>query len=1402
MEQPIIANGGLQIVPQIAVQYVYLDFDGELTSYNGEILTVGNVEVKDSLLPEERIQDIIAELNAKYSSKNVIFVAERPADAEYSTIFIGKTDAFTPYGDFIGLAETIDAGNLIKDDNAFVFLDATSTNSEIINTIAHETDHLLGTLDHGGSGLNAYAAAIAHIYYNLTGSGNVNISVGLFVNSVNYSSVAILGNVDEVYYGYRKIISGVIAGDGYVDVSSGGIVESTAVISGGQLYVRSGGYVSNITVYDGGAMGVAGKADDIIVNQAGRLTIAQSSVVNRISVAGDCSCHYWYGNINSVILTSGATVYASGAQLTDVNMDNTSVMLAGSSILKNADIQNGGIVDVRNGTVTTATLKSNAGILITSGVVSNINILGGYLDIPDAKYLKNIDVELCDIFVQQGGRVGTWTQTGQTALYIEEMNFDSAFILTNVSGRLHGSGTIVVTDSLITDNVIEGAGTVTLLNTEASNTIVSSGCLIVSSGSIVDDVAIEHGGSIAIYGGNVSDISMVKGDLYLSDTGNLEGDISLICPGYKMGNGSQMTITSEGKISDESTLTIVLDNASPMSYRDSLYAVSMLNDINKIDNIEISISVSGTVEKEGTYIISENFSQNDITGTSLEKIDFLIDGKILEGSYENQYSFTWNEDCKKYTGINYNGYNYILAQENNQLVLNVVKNRDTFAMYLGEDDEKLNINLMIEPLKEYCKKTDKDALPEDICIVVYADGFNIEDDGYYFVVGNGGFQKLIQDRELDSSKQLPEFIKTVEKFQAVTYSFHGSGHGGGITGIFPDKHIGLPDTGCELSIPTFVEELSSNNIEFSSISLNCCLMSSIEVIAALRKKYQSLKYIVASEETLAVDGLDYSLLYQSLDEEKWSNRSLWNNVYDALSKYDTKAIINPGAVDSFIDNLDGFAQALVAVGDSYPVEIVNILYSLFRLDNASVGSVKSYCGSDLKEFIDKINEFFTKELKSIQSDNPNFELVSNVINACNEISFSELVSNLALSERYKDLGGINVYIPVFDIDSEKKDFNLKEFIKSVMPENWIILLDKLPEWAKTYWTVRIEEASKNGITFELPGSSIEPSLPFSLEISTNGFANSLHFHPTSNQVDFFGLPAGSFGISVTTGNNEGTAEATIISDNTNTVNKFTSDEDGNMDLFFANTNGVWGKDYAAEHQGILKGWTGTNEQVTLAGKNKISDVFSGSSDANILVMTDDTNGDALFVDDIYTALPGTVAEQQARIAQIDEIRAGLGDDIVDMTSQRFTYIGDGVKIYGGDGNDTLWANNGNNTLFGDAGNDRLVGASGNDILAGGSGNDSMHGGGGDDIFTFGGAFGNDTVEQLASGSVTLWFETGSESNWNAETGVYSDGTNTVSVSGSVNVTLRFGADADLPAGAFAEAASEKIFEDKESGMLA
>ena len=46
---------------------------------------------------------------------------------------------------------------VVSSDKAFVMLDSCASNEVIISTISHETDHLLGTLNHGGEGLAAYA---------------------------------------------------------------------------------------------------------------------------------------------------------------------------------------------------------------------------------------------------------------------------------------------------------------------------------------------------------------------------------------------------------------------------------------------------------------------------------------------------------------------------------------------------------------------------------------------------------------------------------------------------------------------------------------------------------------------------------------------------------------------------------------------------------------------------------------------------------------------------------------------------------------------------------------------------------------------------------------------------------------------------------------------------------------------------------------------------------------------------------------------------------------------------------------------------------------------------------------------------------------------------------------------
>ena len=355
-------------------------------------------------------------------------------------------------------------------------------------------------------------------------------------------------------------------------------------------------------------------------------------------------------------------------------------------------------------------------------------------------------------------------------------------------------------------------------------------------------------------------------------------------------------------------------------------------------------------------------------------------------------------------------------------------------------------------------------------------------------------------------------------------------------------------------------------------------------------------------------------------------------------------------------------------------------------------------------------------------------------------------------------------------------------------------------------------------TWNKTGTAGETS-KYTVEYSADNFGHILRLTVASNSLDAFQLPAGACQVRVKAedgvDDDWSIIESAAVEPAAGTAASgepqlVKSDSDGNMDVFFTKADGVWESGYQAKHVGSFGGWGGTRETVSILGRNRITDIIEGSTDANILLMTDDTNGDALFVDDIYSALPDTVAEQQARIARIDEIRAGAGDDVVDMTSQRFEYAGDGLTIRGGNGDDVIWANTCDNRLFGDAGNDRIVGASGCDVIAGGIGNDRMHGGGGNDVFTFCDNWGMDTIEQLATGTVTLWFRSGSMENWDASTLTYTDGKNSVNVSGTAadRITIKFGDDGSeryaalASAGAFLTTTSECVFEEAGRGIVA
>ncbi|MCF6176019.1 MAG: hypothetical protein L3J71_09655 [Victivallaceae bacterium] len=130
---------GLELVDPNAdysgTQTIFIDFDGaENVSYDNDALGIyiNDITVAHSGLSAAEQIKILTDLNATFADTGVFFTTEYAEYAEYSTIYVGQatgqatttTDEWTLMtGDFQGLAETIDAGNLIKNDEAFVFYD-------------------------------------------------------------------------------------------------------------------------------------------------------------------------------------------------------------------------------------------------------------------------------------------------------------------------------------------------------------------------------------------------------------------------------------------------------------------------------------------------------------------------------------------------------------------------------------------------------------------------------------------------------------------------------------------------------------------------------------------------------------------------------------------------------------------------------------------------------------------------------------------------------------------------------------------------------------------------------------------------------------------------------------------------------------------------------------------------------------------------------------------------------------------------------------------------------------------------------------------------------------------------------------------------------------------------------
>ena len=177
---------------------------------------------------------------------------------------------------------------------------------------------------------------------------------------------------------------------------------------------------------------------------------------------------------------------------------------------------------------------------------------------------------------------------------------------------------------------------------------------------------------------------------------------------------------------------------------------------------------------------------------------------------------------------------------------------------------------------------------------------------------------------------------------------------------------------------------------------------------------------------------------------------------------------------------------------------------------------------------------------------------------------------------------------------------------------------------------------------------------------------------------------------------------------------------------------TWSNNFGAQNAGSPDS-DGTNDIESIGNQARSFDVFDGGEGDDTLEMTD--GDDAIFLDDGYSDRPDGTSGP--RIIDVENINAGAGDDVVDLTSKQYDY-GD-VNIDGGSGNDVLWASSGDDNIDGGTGNDALFGGAGDDNLDGGAGFDTAFYAGNDEydisfgddgVVTISGPEGTDTLTNI------------------------------------------------------------------------
>ena len=506
---------------------VTLDFNGGSHIYRNPALGLTvPVRVAPSGISADRARALAEALNMDRTDPQVQFEVGTASETT-SAVRIGRTSDFDRYGAFQGLAEGIGSGD------AFVLLDDSADDAELAAVIRHEAGHILGTLDHGGTGLARYALAQPDI-----------------VDTI-YDHYC--GTVDgqEVYGSYLKIIRTRIWNYYNYETATSG-EGKTVLVTEHPVYSKEVRYEYSD---DKDLVIVGADADGIYRRTDGPInTYSVSASASGISVAGitvdggsasGCTC--------SFLNVTAAQYYDTTSTVEPSKIDpggSATVKKQSHSNVRRTEGSASGCV-ANSGSVTAGSMSAcefGAGGLTVSGVFHYVadylwEGVGTVPPHPELSYVTYGRADNCtirdggDLRVGYGGTANNITVTSGDAIIGCRTNIASLPV--NTADTIYSGGRNDEEESFADIGSVSG---------KASNLIVGDGDVKVNYGGELHNATIN--GSLSVTeGGKAEGVITVAGGLTARTGSVLNGAIT--CSGVDLsGVTPQATITIKVDLHD------------------------------------------------------------------------------------------------------------------------------------------------------------------------------------------------------------------------------------------------------------------------------------------------------------------------------------------------------------------------------------------------------------------------------------------------------------------------------------------------------------------------------------------------------------------------------------------------------------------------------------------------------------------------------------------------------------------------------------------------------------------------------------------------------------------------------------------------------------------------------------